>query len=139
MAAVTTNATWVLTDWYGSEYGDHEHPKIPIHSPEQLGAALEEFARKEPRLLNLDSSDGLCVGLAVGGPLGVVQLHRPGGQPSLVAVTDVLHTNEERCFVGDWQPSYYFPRHLLPVQDVIAVALELYRTQQPPAWVKWER
>ena len=104
MATVTKNAAWVLTDWYGSQYGDHEYPKILIHSPEHLGEVLDEFARKEPRLLNLESSDGLCVGLAVGGSLGVVQLHRVEGQQSLIAATNVLHTNEERCFVGDCAP-----------------------------------
>ena len=73
----------------------------------------------------------------MGGPLGVVQFHGMGRQ-SLIAVTDALHTNEEHCFVGDWQPSFYFPRHLLPAKDIIAIALDAYRTQQPPKWVKWE-
>ena len=138
MTNTTEAVTWVLTDWYGSQYGDHEYPKIPIHSAEQLRAVLEAFSPKESRLLNLESSGGFCVGLALGGPLGVVQLHRPV-QQSLIAMTDEPHTNEEHCFVGDWEPSYYFPRHLLPVQYVIALAIEAFQTQQPPKWVKWEQ
>lgn len=132
-------AEWVLTDWYGSYYGDHVYPKIAIHTPEQLRAELEAFARMEPRLLNLESADGFAVRLALGGALGVVHFSSPRGLLSRIAVALPPTATEMMCFVGDWQPSHYLPRHLLPAEQVIEIALELYETQQPPAWVKWER
>jgi hypothetical protein len=53
-------------------------------------------------------------------------------------VADVEHTGEEKCFVADWQPSYFTPRHLLPFTEVVEIVLDTYRTQQPSKRVKWE-
>lgn len=133
------NSIWVLTDRYGSQYGDHVFPTVSIISASQLNVALEELATQEPRLVMLESRDGFRVCLALGGPHAAMDVFGSEKGVTVSAITDAPQATEEMYFVGDWQPAPYSPHNLLAVSDVIAAAVELYQTRQLPQRVKWER
>ena len=130
---------WVLTDWFGDPEGDPVYPKVVVQSAEQLRQILAEYAEQEPRLLNLDRAADIRLGIALGGPYGVVEVYSLGGKDkSLIALAPVETAKEDVIFVGDWQPSPFTPKYLLPAKDVIELVLCLYQQQRLPECVRWE-
>jgi hypothetical protein len=137
--AETPGSEWVLTDWYGSPDGDHVYPKATIRSAEQLRQTLAEYSRQEPRLLNLEWDAQIHLGIALGGPFGAVEVFLFKGQKkSCVALAPVERAKEAVTYVGDWQPSPFPPKHLLPAEEVIRIILSIYQSKELPEWVRWE-
>jgi hypothetical protein len=133
-----TSDTWALIDDSVPEPYRDGTEEWSIESEEQLVELLEDFSKKEPRVLMLRSPGGALAFVGIGGPLaGVHYYANPSNRRSVSAKPMTTYANEDHWFTAVGEPARYKADFLMPVGRVIEILAHIFRTGDLPSWIEW--
>lgn len=130
---------WMLVDTLQPEFLRPDTASLLIQSAEHLEAVLRDFARRMPRQVVMQNGKGQSIFISIGGPLAGVHYY-PSREASIgfFACPPTPTASGSLFFTGEGQPTEVEPAHLLPVEQAIALVVEIYRTDDLPPSVDWE-
>ena len=128
---------------YVTEQGFLPHEPGNVYSVEELVNILRAAAAREPHILHLNLRGGLRVEVAIGGKLAAIRVvcltwdpsrRQPG---SWTAKADWHYTTEIHGFFSTGYCPDYPPDDMMPVDDVIQIALYLVEHEELPDTHVW--
>jgi hypothetical protein len=113
-----------------------------ISSPEQLAAAIDRVATREPACHELLGENGCSLMMGIGRTLGCVQFsHQDYDPPYLLATTEEAKRSGEGDmeFLMGETPTPIRKRYCLPLDLVKEIAIHFLKTGEPSQAVEWEK
>jgi hypothetical protein len=128
---------WFLTD--SSEPRNGEISIIPVQNERDLDAKVRGLMQPGyPSVITLNSSNVVAIRIGLGDDYGFVQYYEHDSPAhSHMAVAPKMRADEEIEFYDQGAGEPIWPENLLPMEQVIAVVLEFYRTAALPTSVEW--
>jgi hypothetical protein len=137
MPAHTTNQ-WNLVDVRSPLDEDEDFTRIPMPSVDEFERHLRRVSEGKPGVIFLDNDSGASLRLGLSSELGFVECLIPGstergrfGLPSTSPASRAIEFFNQ----GVGEPVW--PENLLPVDEVVRIALEFYETGELPKSVRW--
>jgi hypothetical protein len=133
---------WRISDLAELKYGPDGKkwfPQVAISTDEQLQTELQRLARLEPRCVEIALPEGDYINLCIGGPLAAFEYSRAKNVKSPLPSGDAVAKSPPEGtvygFLCEGTHSEMLAKYLLPVNDVIEIAVYFFRTRSLPDWV----
>lgn len=129
---------WTLFDYIDPVEDEDQIPRTPIHSEEELRAALDQLRDRRPGVVLLASPQDEYLEVAIGGPVAALQWSKPPVSRHLKAAIRVGPLCAYPVqFSNQGLPTHFETRDLLAVQEVLEAVIFFYKNQRLPEEMRW--
>jgi hypothetical protein len=129
---------WELVDYIDPVEDEAQLPRKVIRSEAELRTELERLRQRKPGVVMLESPQGECLEIALGGPFAALHwMKPPASRHSLTAVAPQVCCDPPVQFSNQGMPTHYEAQDLLPVADVMDAVLFFYRHHHLPDDLQW--
>ncbi len=106
----------------------------------ELRQELDRHRRLEPGIVSLQSPTGAALQIGIGGPFAAVRWYE---NPHTSEKTRDLLADGNYCatrvdFLAEGDTIAFWPEHLMPVDQVVEIAMYFFKHERLPDWIAWK-
>jgi hypothetical protein len=131
-------AAWRLTDGRDPADGPEDFPAKAIANESELRQELDRLRHLTPAIVSFTSPAGDALQIGIGGPFAGMRWYQSVSGPSREVLADRSYCSGRIDFASEGDSIAFWAEQLMPVDQVIDIAVYFFRHQRLPDWVAWK-
>jgi hypothetical protein len=133
-------AVWKLVDGRYPAESPEAFRETVIGSEAELRRELDRLRHLEPATVSIFNPSGEALQIGIGGPFAGIRWHRNPhtSKQSRDILADHPYCPNRVDFASEGDAIAFWPEHLMPVDQAIAIAVYYYQHSELPDWVAWK-
>jgi hypothetical protein len=131
---------WCLVDGRDPVDRPDDFPTKPISGETELRQELDRRRHLEVGIVSLQSPTGEALQIGIGGPFaGLRWFENPhSSEKSRDLLADGPYCSTRVDFLAEGDTIAFWPEHLMPVDQVVEIAVYFFKHARLPDWVAWK-